>query len=202
MRYLERNAKIIEEINRNIIQDKLKLNIGKLIGESRYAISGNLKTTFHSIGSYKSDILQQELFLGMKTYYKSESYYYEDSTLKGLASSVIVEREFPEYKHILPVFQGILINEHKGLTGIITEDFSEGKKYEVYPSNSIPADLENMRSYFYDDYEFKRSMFIVNGQLKFGDLDNSELELVEELREEGIDLQKNIQDCYVHAQSP
>ena len=119
MIYLERNAEIITEINRN----QLPFTRGQEVGASS-------KTFTVTVGSYKSTLLGTPVHIVLK-----ESPGGTVVPLKGvkrdLTLAALIYEHLPLLRPELPLFIGLVTDEAGEPLGELTEDFTKGGQYRI-----------------------------------------------------------------------
>lgn len=166
MTYLERNQAIIDELR------GVRLERGDIVGSSS-------SMSFTSAGHYRSSVLGNTLYVGLKEYTDPEKCKSstEARALLELHCICTVAEQLPHLEVELPVFYGILFDRAGKPLGIVTEDFSKGGKYEVQDMTyDRPELLPNELGEIFPDmdyYELARVCFSVNGQRRLGDFSTS-----------------------------
>src|SRR3989344_1882947 len=161
MNYLERNQAIINELR------GVRLERGNVVGRSYSMI-------FTSAGHYQSSVLGNTLYVGLKEYNDPEQRKSstEDRALGELHCVRTVAEQLPHLEAELPVFYGTLLDSEGKPVGIVTEDFSQGGRYEVRSMVKDKEEFPNeLRGIFpdIDSYDLAKVGFSVNGQRRLGD---------------------------------
>ena len=161
--YLERNARIISELKgRGFV-----LNLGNEVGSG-------LSRRFHSAGYLYSEVIGREIHVGVKRLRDDIDDQYGEvakiNFFQELTIIAAISKHFPDLVDQLPLFCGLLTHRNGETLGMITEDFSEGGKYEVY--RRAPAAYK-VKAIFADgsvnDDDIEKMGFRVNGERKLGD---------------------------------
>lgn len=126
MSYLERNAQIIAEVGRS-----LRLTRGEIVSWSN-------STTVTVLGSYRSELLGNQLYIALKG---TTGVTPEDRVIADLAFVSVVADQIPELEPELPLFLGLLRDQSGKALGTLTEDFSRGGRYKLWEINDF--DLPN-----------------------------------------------------------
>lgn len=183
MNYLERNQLLIAEIGQN-----LRLRRERVIAEiNREGYFTPIKTTVTSVGSYKSTVLDHDLFVCLKEYTDRTDELLVDRVLFELSLMRAIEQKAPYLLPECPLLYG-LVSYRKGKPfGTITEDFSRDGIYPVeqvkflgrsHGNNQVP--IENITkilreitgdSLLSTDEEIRNMCFYVNGKRRIGDFD-------------------------------
>lgn len=108
MSYLERNKILVAEIGTN-------LSIQKGFTNTEAA-----RTTFSSVGSYRSQELGLQVYVGIK---ETPTQDIRDRLISELAIVHIIATNLPHLLPELPLFYGLLIDREGNPMGIVTEDF-------------------------------------------------------------------------------
>ena len=159
MNYLERNQLLIAEIGQN-----LRLQRGKVIGV------GTL-STFRSAGNYRSSLLDDDLYVGLKEI-PSIRHALDFQVALDLALIRAVEQNLPYMLSEFPIFYGLIRDSKGEKIGVVTEDFSKGGRYEVEDMGAyeeLPRELEKFLEMPITDYPLCTTSFLVNGQRRIGD---------------------------------
>src|SRR3989338_2811775 len=169
MSYLHRNRRLIEEIR------QIPLKRGALVGKSKVS-----NTTFTAVGSYKSEVLGRELFLGVKEYQEKFNVYFWNAILPE--ELAILERiSKSSLGEEIPVVYGHLRDREDRHIGVLCEDFSQGRRFEVreispHSKSNIPIELRETfgaTRYEMDDVDILSYVgFMVNGQRRLGDFNS------------------------------
>ena len=166
MMYLERNHALFEEMGRS-----LKPQRGVVVGKSA-------QSTFTTTGHYESGILKRDSYTGVRETrrLKGDDYMYQAA--RGLAFIIAIERQTPHLMEELPDFYGLL-EDPENVVGILTEDFSEGRKYRVeevtrpwdmpISDDEIPRELERIKREAMGAHDLATMCFLVNGKRRIGD---------------------------------
>ena len=159
--YLENNAKLLSEAGQN-----LQFARGKIIGDTG-------QTRFTAVGEHYSDIAGRILYFGLKEYYfhSNPLYYYQARSIADLAIIRKISKKFPYLAKELPFFYWLLQDSNGQNIGILTEDFSEGGRYEVDAvnfDNNLPQEIKELIPDISNE-EMRKICFEVNGQRRLGD---------------------------------
>lgn len=170
MVYLATNQARLAEIGQNVTLER-----GSLLGQKPH-------TKLTSLGQYRFEGLDSEVYLGLKE--SKEDIWTPKLRLVGELSLMrAIEESFPELVPQLPVVHGLIINDDGRDLGLITEDFSHGGKYDVnevtdYHPNPAEKVVEKLRKMIANPdvnedalyFDLSRACFLVNGEIKLGDL--------------------------------
>lgn len=162
MYYLERNRAIVKELR------KLWVSSGERVSTDSLEAT---KTLFIPMGSFHSPTLGKEMFVGMKRYPSpSMAFLIQYRAPEEIATIAAIAEHLPDYRDLLPQFYAVLTNVRGEKIGLLMEDFSQGKRLEVYHSLYVPEDIRNLfgRDVLEEDYVENMS-FKVEGELKFAD---------------------------------
>jgi len=160
MNYLERNQRIFEELG------GVRLQRGDVVGHSS-------SMRFVSAGHYQSSALGNTLYVGLKEYTdskrrKSDT---EPRALIEMHCIRTIAEQLPHLEAELPIFYGVLLDSEGKTLGIVTEDFSQGGRYEVrdmVDQELFPMELTEIIPDL-DHYEKSKICFSANGQRRLGD---------------------------------
>ena len=162
--YLTRNQVLLQEIAQTAL-----LQRGSIIG-----ISEN-ETKVSTLGSYHSQTLERTLFLALKEFRRD----IEIEVLRSLSILEVIAERFPHLRDELPTIYGLLKNRLGKPIGVITEDFSEGRRYKVddvadklfgakYP-HLVPHELQSLTGKESELFDLASVAFLVNGKRRLGD---------------------------------
>jgi hypothetical protein len=138
------------------------------------------KTVFTSLGSYNSAYLGCNVPVGVKMSLVREPFLMIARAPVELAVINAIYERFPSLAEELPLFYGLL---YKGdeFIGILTEDFSDGRRHEVrevfspphlaYPRHA-PLELQKLFGEETDAIDLASMAFMVDGRRRLGDFDN------------------------------
>ena len=123
------------------------LKRGEEVGRS-VTLDDITKTTFTSLGSYKSSELGREVYVGLKEYPRREGKNLKtalrNNVVRDLSVIRAIAERFPHLEEELPLFYGLLLDSQGNYIGMLTEDFSRGKRYEVKQGVllDVPSEIE------------------------------------------------------------
>src|SRR3990172_1194706 len=110
MTYLERNQRIFEEM---AALPSGSLKRGEEVGRS-VTLDDITKTTFTSLGSYKSSELGREVYVGLKEYPRREGKNLKtalrNNVVRDLSVIRAIAERFPHLEEELPLFYGLLLD--------------------------------------------------------------------------------------------
>lgn len=132
MSYLERNRRLLKEIDSN-----LPLQKGKQLGDGGIS-------KFFSAGSYNSDELGTEVYVGLKEDNYKDPEQLRDRFIFELAVLSVVAKNLPHLLPELPLFYGLLIGKDGEPIAIVTEDFSLNGANYVGPSRFVPRGFSEL----------------------------------------------------------
>jgi|SRR3989344_1854397 len=162
MNYLERNKALIEEI-RNCHE----LKIGKEI--SRSEADSGMGAIVYSLGNYASRILNNELHLILKDK-ETIRPSLERFVSRDLGLFRVIESRFLHLLPEFPIVYGMVLDADGQNFGFLSEDFTEGGKYEIKPEYmDAPFELANAFGHTIDETELATTSFCVNGKRRIGD---------------------------------
>lgn len=160
MEYLERNRLLIAEIREN-----LELSRGGEIARS------DTGTLVYSLGHYQSRMLGKELYLALKDK-ESHRNAIDRFVAQDLGLIRVIEQRFPHLLGEFPVVHGVVRNSTGKPLGVITEDFTQGRKYPIRFMNGddkLPVELSDAFTCPLDLDELATTCFLVNGKRRIGD---------------------------------
>lgn len=117
MLYIERNRIITDEIAEGV-----RLKPGEIIGESK-------RTRTQVAGSYYSSLLNQQLFLALKTPIRGIDPGLQ--WINDMAAHAALYDQIPVLRPELPAFFSLVKDRNGNNVGYLTEDFSQGNRYKV-----------------------------------------------------------------------
>lgn len=162
MYYLERNKRLVAEAR------GASLSRGQVVGEA----SRNSGMRFFCAGSFYSEVLGRDIFVGVKEYKNPSS---TESFLEGrvtveLAIIAVIAEQANGLRDDLPQLYALLRGENDKPFGILMEDLSEGSKLSVCNLAYIPPMLTTIFGVNVIDPDFAENMsFSVEGRIRYGD---------------------------------
>ncbi len=134
MPYLERNIKLIAEVDAGITLEK-----GEKRGNGNYA-------NFFSVGRFNSTEMGTEVHVGLKEPQRvwARPELIRDRFIFELAVMSVVAKNMPHLLPELPLFYGLLIGKNGVPIAIVTEDFSQNGDNDVESSNYVPPGFQRL----------------------------------------------------------
>lgn len=162
MSWLERNQKIIAEARTGLTWK---------LGERHVSPEG---TGFASVGSFNSEVIGHPVYAGIKFDYGRWYPKPDDERVcKELTTIDIIAGGLPYLAHRLPLFEGLLTDPDNRPLAVITEDFTQGGRLDIYPTDVFQPEMIEFFAqrvgFFPRDLE--RMYFMVGGELRYGDFD-------------------------------
>jgi len=166
--YGETNKQILEEIAR-----LNSLKIGPIIGENA---SG--KTTVESLGKFYSNVLGDDLYVGLKKYGMVPESSRTSSLNMRVACELgvidLVEKALPELIKEFPLFHGLLLDTNKKLIGVLTEDYSKAGTISVNnvgekDKDILPYEIQKLLGKPKYPEDLATTCFIADGKRRIGD---------------------------------
>jgi hypothetical protein len=161
MFYLERNRAVVVEL-----RELWRPQRGQSVGSS------SAKMSFFSVGSYNSQVLGKEVFVGLKEYRNPNR---DNSLLQFRAPEVAtitaIAEHRPHLREDLPLFYALLRGAKGKPVGLLMEDFSAGGRRAVHGSSWVPAEVVELfgRDVLEEDFICNMSFNVGDGQYRLGD---------------------------------
>ena len=159
------------DINKQILEELTGLNslrVGHVVGKNE---SG--KTTVTSFGKFYSNVMGQELHIGLKEYAGVSGDTLNMRVACELGLIDLVERNLPEVIDEFPQFHGVLLDANRKPIGVITEDYS---KNGTIPVNSVgwnrkvlPYEVQTLMGKPTDLDDLATTCFLVGEKRRIGD---------------------------------
>ena len=166
--YRETNRQILEEVAR-----LSSLKIGPIIGENA---SG--KTTVKSLGKFYSNVLGDDLYVGLKEYGIIPENTRASSLNMRVACELgvidLVEKDLPDLIKEFPLFHGLLLDTNKKPIGVITEDYSKAGTISVNNVGEenrdvLPYEIQKLLGKPKYPEDLATTCFIVDERRRIGD---------------------------------
>ena len=161
--YQDTNKQILEEITR-----LNSLSPGHIAGRNE---SG--KTTVTSFGKFYSNVMGQELHIGLKEYAGTSRDTLNMKVACELGLIDLVERNLPDFINEFPKFHGVLLDAHGKPVGVITEDYSRNGTTLVnsvgWNKSVLPYEIQKLMGRPTDLDDLATTCFLVDGKRRIGD---------------------------------
>lgn len=161
--YLEMNQRLLAELRASGF-------VARRTGDD----SSGMSRVFYPAGLFVSESLSRDVYMGVK---RIGNWVHDDTGfvtqlmfLQELAVISAIAKNFPNLLEQLPCVYGLVVNKDGVPLGMITEDFSEGGKFDV--SRRAPA-VYKVKDIFapgtVDNDDIEKMGFNVNGGRRLGD---------------------------------
>lgn len=161
--YRDTNKQILEEITR-----LNSLRVGHVVGKNELG-----KTTITSLGKFYSNVMGQELHIGLKEYVESPCDILNIQVPCELGLIDLVERNLPEFINEFPFFHGVLLDANGKPIGVITEDYSRNGTTPVdsvgWNKGVLPYEIQKLIGKPKDLDDLATTCFLVDGKRRIGD---------------------------------
>jgi hypothetical protein len=159
------------DTNKQILEEIVKLNFlkkGDVVGRNKPGT-----TTVTSLGKFYSNVMNQELYIGLKEYARVTGSTLDMQVATELGLIDLVEKNIPNFDiNEFPLFHGILLNSKQKCIGVITEDFSKNGTIPVESiadEEFLPYEIQNLIGRPEYPKDLATTCFLVDGKRRIGD---------------------------------